>query len=300
MSLLQASPCFAPLDGRYECLTNTELSCNLSLSFVPFVAGSAYRDNLFSCQAEADLRGCSQSLSSRRGGVVQVLPACASNNQTDRCFADRELTGQIRLANQSGRVPLSDRADSLIGEYGKWVIFATTDQLRMQAESAAPFRLHVLHVVSVCTEKQVLRAYAARHIAVVQDVQPSRDRAEMQFPRYTVSKERRSRCAPNPQDTVTLHAATPLLQASDPKPTRAEFGAVGRDRAVSIDLRPKSIGERLWRLCRVRICRAAVRTGTLYGHRVTHPRAVSRPRLLAQRGGFVRQGLYHITTRASS
>lgn len=151
---------------------------------------------------------------------LKINPVTTFNNMVNGTAAHVKLSSQLAVARSTLSVLGTDRANL------NW---------RKNAVPAQPVAhpalvCGILHVVFMCTKKQVVRPDARRVITAMKHLKPRRDRAIMDFPRDTVGAHVRGcAVAGNADKSITVSHSR-----FGPKPTRFS----------PLDARPKPSGER--------------------------------------------------------
>lgn len=157
--------------------------------------------------------------------LYDVLPCTTVNDLIDRDEMDTE-GDRYGFLCLSGTNTGTDFADLILGEFR---------QPRMRASevapSGSPLSDHVLSVVGISAEKQMVRPHTRRVIALVTDQHPCRNLTKVHFPRKTMGKH-----DPGSVSSLDLPVAERNM-CTRPDPARVGFGDLlpetGLDRSAS-------------------------------------------------------------------
>ena len=117
-----------------------------------------------------------------------MFPKVAGNDLFDRRDADPLESSYLTSGHSSFGVQPSDLDHVCFGNSSTWMGFANpTEPTFALPQDVSSFARHVPHVVTVGTQEQMGRFRTGRVITFVQDIQLVGNRAEMDYPRDTVS-----------------------------------------------------------------------------------------------------------------
>lgn len=209
-------------------LRQLSLALTISLFSVPAVSAQ-----LMDSKTQARLAAAAPTLASeaandalhgRDGGkrLDNVLPYLVSDGAPDCFSADAKFISHL-LVTGPGRAPSASISYKIFGQLGVPVSFA---------ESVASFRNHVIHVVKMRPEKQVVRIDAGAGVASVQHMQPIR-----RSPENLEGSDVRA------EDWLSSPAALNLAVSMTPLAGSPEDAAVC---FFAADILEKAINERYW------------------------------------------------------
>ncbi len=156
--------------------------------------------------------------------TLEMRPATEVHDPADCVLSDSVFSGQRPLQDVAKSVARADVGYLLTCQRSTPIAFAL---------SAPSLLGHVVHVLTVAAQKQVVRIDAAWDVATVANLHSFRNVATDQFPCDTV------RPAHAPITQIRLPVAAAQEHTCLPKPAGAESRGGSEDRAVLVDERPE-------------------------------------------------------------
>lgn len=146
-----------------------------------------------------------QTLIAQAQCILSIAPRLSSDKKRNRTLSHSIGSSKFPLCNSSLGVKASNFYDLLNGQFVEWIFLVAI---------AAMFFGHVLHVLPVCSGKQMVGTNAPRIVTPMKNFVAFWNRSKMQHPRNSVGVLVASAVSATPNYPVTF-----IISSSRPNPT---------------------------------------------------------------------------------